>query len=210
MSIFVFIVMWSFLVIFILCRSVMYLLTRIHINNMIRLKHLITEVKYDYGCVMAQMPPSVSSQFIAFGKKIIPDDILYFNSNEPDDYGREKEMHITIKFGLTQSYSKEQMGQMLKGTKPFYISILGMDIFQNPEFDVVKFNISGDALHQLRKVFDALPNADEHKVFHPHMTIAYVKAGMGEQYKKMTKSNSQIPVNLIKYSDRGNNSFYRL
>ena len=178
---------------------------------MITLKRLICEVKYDYGCVMAQMPPSVSSRFIDFGRKLVPDDMLYFDPNEPDDYGREKEMHVTIKFGLTQSYTKEQISQLLRGTKPFYITIQGLDIFQNPEFDVVKFNIESDELYRLRKVFDTLPNVDEHKVYHPHMTLAYVNAGFGERFKgKKINSNTQIPVNLMKYSDRGQNSFYRL
>lgn len=178
---------------------------------MLSLKNLILEVKYDYGCIMAQIPPSTASLIINFGKQIISDDMLYFNEDEPDDYGREKEPHVTIKFGLTESYTKEQIQQMLAGTKPFTITIQGLDIFENPKFDVVKFNMEGKDLRRLRKVFDKLPNTDEYKIYHPHMTLAYVKPGLGKKFQnRTTKAFSTIPINLIKYSDRGTPMFFKL
>lgn len=178
---------------------------------MIRLKNILTEIKYDYGCVMAQIPSYAASRFIDFGKKIITDDMLYFDSNELDDYGREKEPHVTIKFGLTKSYTREQMGLYLKGTRPFFITIGGIDIFENPKFDVIKLNVEGEDLFKLRKVFDTLPNTDDYKIYHPHMTLAYVKAGLGKKFKgKTIQSSSKILINVIKYSDRGNPIYFTL
>lgn len=178
---------------------------------MINLKPLITEVKYDYGCIMAQIPPEIASLIINFGKQIISDDMLYFDSNEPNDYGREKEPHITIKFGLTRSYTKEQIQQLLTGTKPFNVIMRGLDIFENPNFDVVKFNMDGEELHRLRKIFDQLPNVDSYKIYRPHATVAYVKSGLGKKFQNRSiKAFSKIPINLIKYSDRGTPLFFNL
>jgi 2'-5' RNA ligase len=160
---------------------------------------------------MAQIPATAATVIMDFGKRIITDDMLYLDPEEPGDYGREKEPHVTIKFGLTQSYTQEQMQEMLRGTKPFSITVRGMDVFSNPKFDVIKFNVDGEELHRLRKVFDALPNVDEHPIYHPHMTLAYVKPGLGKPFQgKVTKSISRIPINLIKYSDRGKPLFFKL
>ena len=178
---------------------------------MIRLKNLITEGKYTRGCVMAIIPPGFTSTIIDFGKQIIPDNMLYFDPLGVEDYGREEEPHVTIKFGLTQTYSQEQMGEMLKGIKPFYINIREMDVFQNPKFDVVKLNVEGEGLHQLRSKFDQLPNTDEHPVYHPHITLAYVIPGMGTRFKvKISQKFARIPINTIKYSNPSQVFFYTL
>ena len=178
---------------------------------MIKLKQLITEVKYDYGCVMAHPSPELAAQMIEFGKNIITDDMLFLDPQEPDDYGREKDPHVTIKFGLTQSYPPEQMAGFIKGTNPFFIRITGMDIFSNPRFDVVKMNIEGEELDRLRQIFDQLPNVDKHKVYHPHMTIAYLKAGLGAKFQNRSVGKfARIPISRIVYSDRGKKSSYTL
>ena len=178
---------------------------------MIKLKHLICEVKYDYGCVMAYPDSAFAAQMIAFGQSIISDDMLFFDPNEPDDYGREKDPHVTIKFGLTQSYPPKQISQFLQGTKPFFIRITGMDIFSNPRFDVVKMNVEGEELNRLRQIFDQLPNVDEHKIYHPHMTVAYVKPGLGTKFQNRSVGKfARVPVSRIVYSDRGKKSSYQL
>ena len=178
---------------------------------MIRLKQLLFEVKYDHGCVMAYPSPELAAQMVAFGQNIVTDDMLYFDPQDPDDYGREKDPHVTIKFGLTESCPPEKMSEYLRGTKPFFVRITGMDVFQNPEFDVIKMNIEGEELHRLRQILDRLPNVDEHKVYHPHMTLAYVKPGLGEKFKNRNVGKfARIPISKIVYSDRGKKSTYTL
>ncbi len=160
---------------------------------------------------MAQIPLQVASQLIAFGKQTISDDMLYFDPQEPNDYGREKDLHVTIKFGLTQSYTPQQMVEFLKGTKSFFIKILGMDIFSNPQFDVIKMNVDGEELRRLRQIFDKLPNVDEYKEYHPHLTLAYVKPGLGRLFQNRTIGKfARVPISQIVYSDRGRRSFYTL
>jgi 2'-5' RNA ligase len=178
----------------------------------IKLKKLIVETKYDFGCVMAQIPPNVSPLLIKFGQELITDDLLFFDPTGQEDFGREKEPHITIKFGLTQRYSQQQMSEFLKGAKPFSIMIQSLGIFETPRFDVVKFNVQGDEeLLRLRGVFNALPNEDAHKEYHPHITVAYVKKGIGKRFENRSgRGFSRIPINLIKFSDKGNPMYFRL
>ena len=186
------------------------MLNAFHIySHMIKLQTLLLEAKYEYGAVMAQIPPVIAASIIQFGKSIIPDEFLYFDPTGKEEYGRETEPHITIKFGLTQLYSRGQLQQFFVGSHPFNITIRNLGVFKNPKFDVVKINVEPDAeLIRLRSVFDALPNADEHKEYHPHITLAYVKSGIGKKFENRTgKGFSKIPINTIKYSDR-NQKFY--
>jgi len=160
---------------------------------------------------MAYPSPEFSAQMIAFGQNIITDDMLFFDPQEPDDYGREKDPHVTIKFGLTESYPSEEIAEFIRGTKPFFIRITGMDIFSNPKFDVVKMNVEGEELTRLRQIFDRLPNVDEHKIYHPHMTLAYVLPGQGKRFQNRSVGKfARISIPRIVYSDRGRKHSYVL
>jgi len=164
-------------------------------------------VKYEYGCVMAMVNESFSEKIIEIGKKLITDDILY--SEKGQEYGRETEPHVTIKFGLTENYSKNTIGKLISEINPFKITLVAIDIFSNPKFDVVKFNVESDVLKKLNSLFSKLPNEDEYPTYHPHMTLAYVKTGEGKRFKK--KINPiQLSINRIKYSNPTAKYYYEL
>lgn len=164
-------------------------------------------VKYEYGCVMAIVSEDASKKIIDIGKKLIPDDILYFE--EGQEYGREVEPHVTIKFGLTQTYSKDKIGEVFSKIEPFKITLIAIDIFSNPKFDVVKFNVESDVLKKLNSLFSKLPNEDEHPIYHPHMTLAYVKPGEGKRFKKQINP-IQLSIDKMKYSNPVAKYYYNL
>ena len=176
---------------------------------MIRLKTLLTEdVKYQYGCIMAQIRPQDATKILDFNCRLIGEEMIFM---EGDDYGREDDPHITVKYGLTESYSQQQIEQVLEGVKPFPIMVGRLDVFENDRFDVVKFNVDGKDLRRLREVFDKLPNEDKYPEYHPHMTLAYVKKGLGEKFKKRSVNKvARIMCDAIVYSDRGNKTQYPL
>src|SRR5271165_6966512 len=56
-------------------------------------------------------------------------------------------------------------------------------IFKEPDFDVVKFGVESESLYQLNKLIcDNLHFTDKHPEYKPHITLAYVKSGMGAKY----------------------------
>jgi 2'-5' RNA ligase len=164
-------------------------------------------VKYEYGCVMAMINDSASKKIIEVGKKLIPDNILYFE--EDQEYGREVEPHVTIKFGLTENYSKNKIGKIFTKVKPFKITLVSIDIFTNQKFDVIKFNVESDILKKLNSLFSKLPNEDEYPTYNPHITLAYVKPGEGKYFKKQINP-IQLSVNKIKYSNPIEKYYYDL
>lgn len=175
---------------------------------MISLMKLI-ENRYDYGCVMANIDEKSTHKILDFNYKTISEDILYTEKDD-ESYGREKQPHITIKYGLVKSYTEEQIKKLLHHVTPFDIQIKGIGIFENEKFDVVKFDVDSPELRKLNEIFNNLPNHDEHPTYNPHMTLAYVKKGMGSRFVKTPGKLAKVPVHTIVYSDRGKKSYINL
>jgi len=165
------------------------------------------EGQYDYGCVMARIDEETSHKILEFNQRMIGEDVLYVDE---EGLGREDTPHVTVKWGLTESYSKDRMAELLREVRPFMMEIRGIGLFENEQFDVVKFNVDGKELKALNEMFSRLPNEDSHPVYQPHMTLAYVRKGMGRKFARETKRFARVPVNMIEYSDRGVKSHYTL
>jgi 2'-5' RNA ligase len=175
---------------------------------MISLMKLV-EGRYDYGCVMANIDEDDSRKIIDFNYKTINEDILYTEESD-SSFGREQHPHVTIKYGLVKSYTEEQIKKLLHQVTPFNIQVRGISIFENDKFDVVKFDVESPELRKINEIFSNLPNHDEYPTYNPHMTIAYVKKGMGNRFVKSPGKFAKIPVRSIVYSDRGNRSYINL
>ena len=175
---------------------------------MINLK-LLVEGKYDYGCVMAKIDSESAKKILDFNYKFIGEEYLYTEDGD-SSYGREVDLHTTIKYGLVNSYNEEQMKHLLRNVTPFDIQVRGLSIFENTNFDVLKFDVESPVLHQLHEQFSYLPNHDEHPEYHPHMTLAYVRKGLAERFLKTPSKFARVPVNMIVYSDRGEKTYYNL
>jgi len=173
---------------------------------MIKLK-LLLEGKYDYGCLMAKIDDDTAREIIELNYSLIDNKYVY---KEGKEYGRSTNVHTTVKYGLTKSYSEKKMREMLRSVKPFRIKIDGISLFENEKFDVVKLDVSGKELHELHDQFSKLPNKDEYDEYHPHITLAYVKSGTGKKFIDKKKSFPSIKINTLEYSDRGDKTFYYL
>lgn len=105
--------------------------------------------------------------------------------------GRETNAHITVKYGL-HTQDPEEVRRVVSGFGPVDVTLGKTSIFAANEssaqrggdqFDVVKVDVSGERLMALNKLLcDSLECTDTHPEYHPHITLAYIKAGLGEQY----------------------------
>jgi len=104
----------------------------------ILLKSLILEGRYEVGVIIAKVKDDDAQKIMDFNYGFIPEQVLY---TQEFNHGREKEPHITVKYGLTESYSPNQIQDILRDINPFKVDVRGISTFNNPKFDVVKFDV---------------------------------------------------------------------
>ena len=125
--------------------------------------------------------------------------------DEPD-YGVEKEPHVTVLYGFKDEVTADEVFDVVKNTiliKPIEIGMMGISVFSNPNFDVVKFDVNSPELVKLHDAVKQLPNKEQFSKYNPHITIAYVKSGTGEKYiKKFEKERKIMGIELI-FSAKG-------
>ena len=130
--------------------------------------------KNEYGCLMAQVCQTDKEKLSRFNKKLISDDILYIHPE--DNYGREMDPHLTIKYGFFPDLKVDEVESILSGAKKFTITSKKISLFHSANYDVVKFDIDlTDEISKFRERADKFPNEDTFPNYHPHMTLAYIK-----------------------------------
>lgn len=162
--------------------------------------------KSDLGCLMLDM-----SKKIGNWKEVIniiePSDLYEDDTN---DYGIEKEPHITVLYGFMSSIVPEDVKNFLSDIhQNIQFELTGIGCFpggENKPYDVIKFDIKSNQLQDLHKLCEEIPNKQTFPDYHPHMTIAYVKKGKGEKYVKKFSKPMKMDCNAFTYSSGGKGS----
>ena len=154
-----------------------------------------------YGCIMLE--PTEFKDWEENHLNGIEDDDLYTELND-DSYGLEMQPHITLLYGIHEdkidpSVIIDMMEQKLK---PLTIEIKDIDVFENDKFDVVKYNVPiTDQLQEIRDLFmESFENTQTIDKYNPHVTIAYVKPGLGKKYKKQLNEPFKLTLDKGVYS----------
>lgn len=157
-------------------------------------KKPIQSPRNKYNCLMIRFDIPNWDKFV--NNLIKKEDIFM---TKEDGFGIEDNPHVTILFGIHDYVPLSDVKKSLVPIKHIKCKTRVIDVFPNPQFDVVKFNVEGNYLKQMNK---ALTNSVDYTTSHPeykaHMTIAYAKPGTGNKYKK-TLSNLLVitPVSYI-------------
>jgi len=151
------------------------------------------------GCLMLYFDFSNWSDFI---RRTILEEDIYTSTNEEDsnDYGYEEEAHCTILMGFNHYDGiEENIKKYLPKLEDLDDIMRGdITIFEQDEYDVVKFDIHSDKLKTLNNTLRfRFEYTNKHTDYHAHMTIAYVKKGLGSKYVK--ENLKQVPLFGSKY-----------
>lgn len=153
---------------------------------------------HDFSCLMCDLPRDIAFEIISWGERTIPEDDLAPN-------GREHQIHVTVKYGIHISDFTE-IRNYFYNRRPFEITLGSTQFFSNDEHDVIYLPVSSPELHQLNGLISSsFQNTDTHPDYIPHVTIAYVKAGLGPKYNNLSKfDGKRVMISSAIFSGRDN------
>lgn len=128
-------------------------------------------VKYDFSSVTFHLPNKIADTIIKWGRENIPNSLIVSG----DGLGREDEIHITVKYGLTTD-SLDEVRKLLENWGEITIKLGKITKFEADDYDVIKIDVNSKDLQDIHKLIkDKIPNEETYPKYCPHVTIAYVK-----------------------------------
>ena len=159
-------------------------------------------------CVMVGLPKfNGLMEYI----KNIPEEILFEAGNT--NYGREVNPHITVLYGI-KPIDEQKAKSILSKIPGKLVSTLGeVSLFENCKdngktFDVLKIDVSSPHLEKVNETLRKNVNYQNEHAYHPHVTIAYVKPGMGKQFVGESKfKGMKFLFEVFLYSNGKNEAY---
>lgn len=146
-------------------------------------------LNYEFGCVMLEIDVQNWSEILS---KIDGNDLY---KKDDDHYGKQKDPHITILYGLDPKISDEKVISIFREVKKedFNIKTSDINLFENDDYDVLKIEIEDDLLNKYHRELKKLPNNSKFPEYNGHITIAYLKPGFGKKY---VEKNPKIKLKI--------------
>lgn len=150
----------------------------------LKLMTIINEArKYEYGCVMLYFD---FPQLFKIQDGIDPNDI--YEVEDDNSFGLENEPHVTLLFGLHKEVTDEDVRKILKKHTFGDITVNQLSFFDNPDYDVLKFDVKGKSLYDVNSDLKKFPHTTDYPNYHPHLTVGYLKNGKGKKWVDKLKT----------------------
>ncbi len=163
---------------------------------MIKLTDLLLEGVYNYGCVMLYFNfPQINKIHDA----INPNDL--YEEEGDRTFGLEDEPHTTLLYGLHEGVTIDDIKNITTKYTFGPCIIKNASLFENDDYDVLKFDVDGLNIKPCNKDLKSLPHTNSFPEYHPHLTIAYITKGNGKKYTNMLKGQTfELAPSHIIYS----------
>lgn len=175
-------------------------------DELTQVKDAIEEGKrpnvHDFSTTQVDLPEEEARKVKALAATIPDEDLA--------DDGREETPHVTVRYGIDND-DAEAVRKLLENEPPLSVNLGKTSVFpadQERNSDVVKIDVSSPDLERLnKKITEAIPGKEDTRPYSPHVTLAYVKPGLGKKYEGKTDLEGQtITVDKIAFNDRQGNS----
>jgi len=155
--------------------------------------------KYEYNCLMATL--DVDKELWSQFTSNIDENDLYTEIGN-SRYGIENENHVTILYGIHQEEDPLKVVNFAESLTEFTVTIGELSLFENKLFDVLKFDINDSRLTQLNsQLRELVEYTSTYPDYHAHMTVAYLKPGMGKKYLDLVANfDKTILIKEMEYS----------
>lgn len=163
---------------------------------------------YDFSSTHFLLPKELAEKIIRWAVETIPEDEIVHDSKDkaPSTKGIQLESHITLKYGLlTDDF--EEVKKALEGEKAPHIKF-GKTSFFEPEgkdYDVIIIPVESEDLQKLNeKLCSQVEHEDlQFKEYHPHVTVAYIKKGLGKNYnEKDIITGEELDLDVLTFSPK--------
>jgi 2'-5' RNA ligase len=162
--------------------------------------------KRDYGCLMYNFKVKNWESDVL---SLIDIEDVY--DDDKHDFGVERNPHVTILYGFHEDeVSLDKIYDSIKDGRPIGLNIERVSVFNNKDYDVLKFDVNSKPLYSLNAFFkNNFKNTNDFPDYHPHMTICYLKKGTSEKYlDKFGNINLKIRDPKFKYSRANGSKIY--
>lgn len=168
--------------------------------------------KYDYVYVdMNQLLSYIQNEEFHKFQNELDENLIY--TAEDDEYGIDRNHHITLFYGLLHKENSISTRSKLikqfiyRNIDDFTLAIKEISFFRHDDspYDVMKFDIESDFLNKVHYfIEESFENENTFKEYQPHMTIAYIKKGAFSEYEGLNTfsfCNTPIVINEIVFQD---------
>ena len=150
----------------------------------------------EYGCLM------LSCDFKSWDKclSLVPQEFVY--DDDTNNYGLTKDPHVTVLFGFHKDSTdvKDVQKYVESIGRPIVFNIVGVSRFDNPKFIVLKLDVESKDLEGLNKFFkDKFKYTNEHKVYHAHITLSYIRKEFGDKIPDDFKFKTPYKLSSSKF-----------
>ena len=134
--------------------------------------------------------PYIHSQIMPSHTYILPNDTLMF--------GLERIPHTTLLYGLHSNVTVEDVATRLGDLQYSECLVDNISMFKK-KYDVLKYDVSGSGLHEANTILTEFQHTTCYSIYHPHLTIAYLKSGFGGRYVTKFKNTKYKlkPTHLV-------------
>lgn len=156
-----------------------------------------------FGCLMAMVSPELSSQFVEWTfDHVDPDEVVPDNGKT----GYEDEPHVTVLYGFHPGVTHDEVFAYIKDFGPITLTLGKISKFKQEDQDVLKVDVESKDLHEFNALLQekfAGRFDNKYPDYHPHMTLAYVKKGIGEDIDPETFEGFEMTITNLVYSYGG-------
>ena len=137
------------------------------------------EENLNTGCLMLSVP--MMKQVVERMHNDLERVLIGHGYRRDEDFEFDKYTHITVAFGIN-IHTDINLIKEIVGNRPSYFQITELSLFENDNFDIIKFDVMSTDLrilnHIIRSKMEVKTTFNE---YHPHLTVAYVPKGMGTE-----------------------------
>ena len=153
------------------------------------------------GCLMLDLDFPNWDKIIS---KIKPEDLLRPRPDLGIEEPLQTEPHTTVLYGFDMDdFNWDEFHEFTNNKKnlPYTLHVNNISCFDNPNYDVLKFDVVSPELHDLNEeVKTAFKHTSTFPNYKPHITIAYLKKGTGKKYIKELNKPLVLKSNKFKFS----------